>query len=340
MSKIYFPMIFLIKVLIGSCQINDTCKKPFEKYVTFVNIGNSKSQIFIHNFNKFTDIRSKCDLIRLKAINTEIYIIPKHRIVLDESLQLEQTILRHETVHIVLSKVKGLEFYEGNKVSFFSCCLSLDASSLDIYFGRSLLTRNQCSESVFQNMTSFIQPYWSLTLRSVLFPTSGLCKSVFKSSSAEEILFGKISDSFLIKNRLFFIGTSKAPLANLKQLGLLMFYERLTSALFDSNLFFKCERFYITGVVSIESGLFKHFIYLKYIDIVTSTVENFFHTDSNWLKDLNFYVNVNLENEKDIARNIDKFMAIRFTNFREFITFFSIYKYPNEVYSKTFLTLI
>ena len=318
------------KKLLYSFQSNETCEINLKKDVQkFIRLETNDRTYIVKNFDNFTEIRSKCDL-KINAKDFRIYLFPNHQIILDETLQLEKTFLSDETIDIYLARIKALDFYEGKKAKFFSCCLFFHASILDIYLKGSPMTKSQCKESIFQNLTSFIQPYLGLAFRYVLFPKIGLCKSIFRQSSAEMIQFGRLSNSFLLNNRLFFTGTSETPLKSLYSLNYFMYYESLTSNLLDKYLFIGIQELYVTDVVSIESGILKHFRNLKYIDIVHSKYQDFFHHDTNWFKDLNDDVFVNLRDKKDIDINVDKHMRIGFTNDIEDFTFFSLYRYPNE----------
>ena len=337
MYQIYLYAIFL-KLLFGKIslhpfQLNKTCDDDvLTKYIQNIShpvVNQSRIDFYVQNFDRYTDIQIKCGS-RIKSNSVSIYLIPKHFILLDETLRLEETFISDASLEIFFVKVKGLSFHQESRAPFFSCCLHFLMSSLDIYLNGYSITRDQCSARTFQNLTSFIQPYWSLSFRFVLFPEQGLCKWIFKSSGAVTIQFGRISNSFLLKNRLLFIGANETRLTKVRSLSFFMSYESLSSAMLDSYLFSGIQDLLVTEVVSVEWGLLRQFHTLKHIDIVLSTVKDFFHTDSRWLNDLNADVSVNLSDAIDIEINMRNRMTIRFTNVREVNTFFSIYTYPNE----------
>ena len=287
----------------------------------------------INNFNSFSEINIDCSIF----FNIDIIeITPKQKIILDSSFNINGLHLyQTEFVIYFFSNLKGINVdLNLFKNTFNSSRILLDVilsySSFDFYLPNAKLLDNEadCNSYRLQE-PNFFTNLNSLQLKPVIYSTK-VCPMLFMSSKINYLYLNSISNSYMNKNRLYFMPINDTNSKILKlvidALELDLHYENLNRDILNENLFKDIKRLTISfsNLYGLEADLFKNFFYLKLLEWSTSNIRNFFYTTQNkWInsiKDLN----------KKTGFDMGKFIKIVFSEDTTEFNFYETYVYPEE----------
>ena len=161
---------------------------------------------------------------------------------------------------------------------------------------------------------------------------------MFRNRFLFKLIFGDVTNSFLLKNRLNFHETKETRpkvkiLTHLYFLVIDIYYDTLTSSILNYVLFEKLIFLRINHVIydiQVNLGLFQS---LNNIDLNLDNFRQFFHYGSTnkWLSELNPNVYIDdmshLENANIKLKNR---LLVRFQLVRTRISFGQVYEYPDE----------
>lgn len=176
-----------------------------------------------------------------------------------------------------------------------------------------------------------------LTKKKVLYP-SQICPVMFRNRFLFKLVFGDVTNSFLLKNRLNFYETEETRpkvkmLTRLNFLVIDIYYDTLTSSILNYVLFEKLIILRINHVIydiQVNLGLFR---YLYNIDLDLDNFRQFFHYGSTnkWLSQLNPNVYINdMSQLENVNLKLKNRLLVRFQLVRTRVSFSQVYEYTDE----------
>ena len=295
------------------------------------------------NFNKMSDLSIDCN--QTYETTNWIQFLPKNGLVIDHSFNINKLASRDRTFfieYLIFNKIIGIDInrppgLEKNVSNFVITTLALYFSKLNAYSSGNLVDSSQCNMNVFNNTENFFQSFFIIYFRKVIY--SEICPLIFRNSYAFIIYFGDISNSFLVKNQLKFTNFNFSNEFNLhknpKAFTNVIFdlnYEFFSENLLNKYLFKNLGKIKFTGLLlGIDGDLFGDYKKLREIFFDIDDYRGFFHRSTNWLKNLNSQIEVNLSDKREINK-ILRFKNEMYLTF-EYplkVSFDRIYEYPDE----------
>ena len=315
------------------------CKSPLVnlKYVTYKNDSHVNRTIFSH-FNSFDQLNVKCSQY---DVTNFLVFIPRQRLVLDDGFSPRDflTLQQVSSIKCVqLLNLKGFNIHQ--KVTIKRNDLNkginliIFSSELKLYSNASPNRElTKCDTVTYNYSDNFMNSFDLLKLDNTKYPRV-VCPYVFRKSRIKTLMFGDVSNSFLLKNRLFFHDSNSSIMTMLRSIYLEIKYDTLDSHNLDKHLFHYLSELSVNGVLTrIETNLFENFFYLKNINFQLENYKTFFHASNNkWMSSMNSRVNINLSSANDLDGEfiVQKMLLLSFTSLNKMSSFDGVYEYPNE----------
>ena len=344
-TKIYLLFFIFTKLSRFDClsyNPNNYFSNIIRSVSTLDTIENYNISLF-YGFGTFTDLVT--NFTHTYETGGIVEFLPTRSLVIDRLFNIDQLLSLTQIQKIellTLVNIKGIDidqtaFFHQSQIAKLKCPMTLNVhfSKLDIYQNDRIV--NECNLNVYKNSQSFLKPFFYIYFIKVTYPDR-LCPLIFRNSFLTEIYFGDISNSFLISNRLIFSDlnfdsteTFEMYLNYFYSASFDFYKENLTHSILNKNLFKNIYQLNIFGILTdIEVDLFKSFDKLKYLDISISNFKDFFNRGNEWMKFLNKKVNVDLTDASSVLSNKDNVFMLKFRYERAFVSFDSIYDYPDE----------
>jgi hypothetical protein len=325
-----FPKLVVILILIDFRNSN-SCINPN----IYCNTDTENRTYFI-NFDSFSQLILDCN--QSYKISKTLIFIPNNQILIDKSYEIE-TLFDNKYINqikiIQMHYVKGFDIQTmsfSNRFKLKNIVLGIYFSNLNSYSKGDLIESSKCNLAIFNNSNNFFNSYGTLKFSKVIYPAN-LCPLMFRNSPVIQMVFGDISNSFIVNNRLSFypINGTDLNMLHFYFVSFQLSYERLTSVNFNRELFKHIEVLTLSGCLNgIQHDLFKEFKFLKFIDFQIDNFQQFFHTGNKWMNFVNFYVNANLSNQRSVEINIENNFILKFHYLKNILSFSPIYEYPNK----------
>jgi hypothetical protein len=328
--------------LLLTLRINALCAQGCKsssvnlKYVTYKNDSHINRTIFTH-FDTFDQLNAKCSQY---DVTNFLDFIPRNRLVLDDGFSPRDFLTQQQISSIKclqLLNLKGFNIHQ--KVSIKrneqnkGINLIIFSSEFKFFSNNSLSELTKCDLDTYNNSDNFLNSFDFLKLDNTIYPRV-MCPYVFRKSSIKTLMFGDVSNSFLLKNRLNFRDSNNSIMTMLRSIYLEIKYETLDSHNLNKHLFHYLSELSVNGVLNeVETDLFENFFYLKNINFQLENYKNFFHASNNeWMSSMNSRVNVNLSSINDLGAKfiMQKMLLLSFTSLNKMSSFDRDYEYPNE----------
>jgi len=265
-----FVKLIVILILIDFGSSN-SCINPN----IYCNIDN-ENRTYFTNFDSFSQLALDCN----QSYNTSktLIFIPNTEILIDKSYEIE-TLLDNKYLSqikiIQMHYIKGFDIQTmpfSNRFKLKNIVLGIYFSNLNSYSKGDLIESSKCNSIVFNNSNNFFNSYGTFKFSKVIYPV--ICPLMFRNSPVIQMIFGDISNSFIVNNRLSFYPINGTDL-NMLHFYLVKFqlsYESLTSVNFIRELFKNIKVLTLSGCLNgIQYDLFKEFKFLKFIELILST---------------------------------------------------------------------
>ena len=338
--KFVILILFLLKLILLNSLISAhdmTCRNQARKHFS-ISISNVSS---FSNFNNFDDLmRVNCN----QTYNTtkHVHFEPRTKMIIDKTYEFPRLI---DTAHLFSIKqvfITNIKGFDVNSHAFFNNSLSLSNANVKLYlifskfdvFSEGNLVKT-CDEQTFTNRKHFLSTFNTIFFNHVIYPVS-ICPLVFRSSYLSSFFFTKITNSFLIRNRLLFANTTsnktkEVSLKTVYYVAFEIFYDRLTASLLNTQLFKNVQNINLVGcVINIDADLFKELGVLRRITFKLSNFRQLFHSGNRWMTSLNAELNVDLNNSRQVNAYAHKWLYIMFVYPQSFVSFDRVYEYPDE----------
>ena len=318
MNKI-FMLLYLFRLLAQLNSIVYDCDALNEHVI-------HESSIQINGFNSFSEIIIECSFYfgNLDLIE----ITPKRALILDNSFNLNRIHVYSAPTNYHFSNLKGINLnlnligsLPSHSVSSHELFVTMINSKLDFYLSNSKRLENEDDCNSYRlKEPNFFTNLSKLELNYVVF-SSKLCPMLFMSSKIDTLNIFSISNSFINRNRLFFMpineSNSKLLSLDIKSLQLSFHYESLSKEILNEHLFRKTEIILIicSNVIDVDQDLFKNNFYLHRINWHIENIRQFYYTTQNkWLESF----------------VLQEFLFIYFVEIHSEFSFHELYDYPEE----------
>ena len=313
-----------------------SCSNPNKSKFFTKNAAQNRS--LFSQFTNFSQLLLDCN----QTYNTSriVDFLPRHRLVVDKSLQLGKLInVRHlfsmKFVEIINTNGFDLNYHQvfGQRHTPIRIAfLYVTMSSLDIYLD-GILTRD-CDSATYADRYSLLTTADMIYFRQNIYPPT-ICPYVFVNASTSQLIFSDITDSLLVKNRLSFVNPNGTTLylntTPLQILTLAMYYGRVTRILVSPPLFKGISSLVLQGsVATIETDLFQIFKRLRLFILKISNFRVLFHSNHQWMAQMNKQVKVDYNSRLEIQAKLDKTLHFQLVSLTHFMSFESVYSYPDE----------
>ena len=309
------------------------------KFIEYKNDTNLNKTIFLH-FNSFEQLNSNCSSFS-DAITNYVEFIPEKWLILDNSFSPKEIFSPKQ-----MSSMRVLNFFNLKGVDILNeedmtrmrrvktINLGIFSSRFDFYSNRNLIdSSTNCSENTFNFSMNFLNSFDSLKLVNTMYP-SVICSYAFKESKIKTLIFTHISNSFLLKNRLYFQDDlNKIEMKMLKTIYFNFMYETLDTKNLNAHLFAYLSEITVSGVLyGIQVDLFSHFFHLKTLDFQLDNLKEFFHASNNqWMASMNGKVTLKTMDEKlDLYFLKENWMMLSLSFIQQLSSFNNEYVYPDE----------
>ena len=225
-------------------------------------------RVILTDFNNFTQLSFNC----LKPINMSILqLLPTYRIILDDSLNFNQTKI-HSTQSIFcinLVNIKGFHLRSNpfktlniiNYVPEMFFYWSVSKTNFDFYDHTKLIDDN-CNISLLNPTTYFLFKNSIVVLEKETFFSQKTCPLIFQNSKIRLLKF-QISSSFINKNKMEFQQmnlTDNKLNSKIVQLVITLYHTDLDYKLLNPDVFRELNFLDLSGEInSIQEDLFKSY---------------------------------------------------------------------------------
>jgi hypothetical protein len=221
--------------------------------------------------------------------------------------------------------------------------LSVGYSHVTFALNSTLITKQNCNTDLADSITATV---FNSLFRFFYFSfhntfNDQVCPYVFKHARLQSLSINGLVSFFLLDNTFKFVDYARAYELDsvIYRLNIECFNYEVDSSLLDSNVFANLTELTMGQELnSIQTDLFKSFVYLKYIYLRMDCLENFFHkVGMEWTRSLNFYLdNVNMSSVS--SQEFSRLAAANQVNlifrddraFGKLIANFKEYTYPDE----------
>ncbi len=336
-KSIFLNIFFLINFIQFSHQNKSICP-----------IGNSHSNyVNIDNFDTFSDINfTEC------AIQNNISVLniqPDKSLILDKTPNFTGLVLRNiqtQYFGLLFNDIKGIDLRFNpfqniimNKDLEFNVALKI--SRFDFYVNQKLIDKKICNVSLSYEITGNVVQYYYetflnnltiLVLHSTVKLSKETCPFIFKSAKIGILNIKMVQSSFIYENVLSFSEITDSFGQHLDsivfQLMLKLYRVKLDSSILNKYVFEQIIVLDLNGIISsFQTDLFKSFSYLKILRIRTQNVQNLLTHNNKWIQYLNYNVHVNLNDQNEVTRNLNKLFFLLIFQTYSNVTF---YDYPDK----------
>lgn len=316
-------MTFIIRSLVSCEDCDCFIKKYYYK----------ENDIYaLRNFNTFKDLERDCN--EKFEMSHYLEFIPSRPIIIDDKFQIEKIVNQKNIPFLYVINMiyfKGIDIGD-IPVKLYQPLLYYTFSKLNAYSNNKLIEKSECNKDIFNHENNFFSSFMEISFIYTTYPEF-LCPFLFSKSYLTSLYFTDISNSFINKNVLNILKANDTENYDviINELVLEIKYESLTSKILNKYLFVTLYKLKMYGLLNnIEADIFSNFIYLKRIDLQVDNFKELFHRGNKWMRYLNSGINVDLNDQLDINKNIENFMVIRF-KYKLNVSFINpIYEYPDE----------
>ena len=294
------------------------------------------TKLYFENFHKYQHLDVKCEHTAYNMTDMrEVNFVPVNYLLIDSTFALQNMLTTDQISKITLL---GFSYVSGIDINFTIVPIKnlkyiniiLQYAKLDFFHNKTKLDKvEQCHLNTYIQSKFFFQPFNSLLFDKVAYPSS-LCPLIFLRSRANFISFGDITNSFMLKNPLYFtqietfLPETQFYLNDLNTLKLDIYYENLSRATLDPHIFGHAKHIWLNGVLNgIESDAFKGFNRLECLELQLDNLKEFFHRfNIRWMDNLNRADEVTFSMRRIVLLKLfAKFSSVRLNQ---------VYTYPNE----------
>ena len=153
-----------------------------------------------------------------------------------------------------------------------------------------------------------------------IFYTRPVCPYVFLNSNLAHMGLFHITNSLIFKNRLVFmnIDNHKLPsfglnIRKLKELEISIVFDELTLDIICPKIFLNLKLLVINGApYRIQTNLFKFYANIEYVIFYIENLKSLFHLGIEWMSYLNWGLNVNINDLRELRENLNRFIIVQF----------------------------
>ena len=340
---------FLFLILVvgnSSSQKDKECSLNSDKHFTDSKIHHQtqNDSIIIKNFDDLNELNLNCDM---KDEIRSIIFIPNKEIFFDNTFKYDRlffTIRFKFSKSIDFIRINGFNQKSFDKVDkyFNDITFCFQKSRFDFYKNGNKIDEANCKLASFNRSYNFFGAIVNLAIGKDVYYSKKTCPYVFINTRLTHITLGGISNSLLLKNQLGFLDLNQTDDFDLNtkkifSINLGLAFEDITTRLIDKYVFKYIKRLIITGVVeSIQEDLFLNLKNLGFFYLMLENFDQFLHnSDNKWMKYINNDVTVDLKNESQINKNLQKSFKFEIYQKTSKInsfgrTFGNAYLYPDE----------
>ena len=342
MKSLFMSAFLIINFIYVSITIKNGC--PIETTQDY-NYGIHK----LEGFETFSDINfTQCSI----PFNfTILYIQPTKALILNNSLNFTGITIHppNQIFFVVLNNIKGIDIRSkplykttfGLDLSKYNLVWSLEKTKFEFYKNQELINKNICDFSLSYDSNNNTYKVYSelfftglqcLVLESSVEFLKETCPFIFMNSAIRILNIKFVYSTFIGRNLLSFMDIQEKGIekitSNVLQLIIKVYHVKLDSSILNKYVFGRISFLDINGQISsIQEDLFKSFKNLKVLRIRTQNTKSILTHKNKWIQSLNYDVNVDLNNERDIQQNLDRILYLIIFQTYSNLTF---YDYPEE----------